>query len=281
MGFRNNPSTYGRKIARTKQSIIFDSTYSIDDFGRRMHAGSKKNDYKKFIAIFGCSFTFGYGLNDDEAINYYLNAQKGFPYFTYNYAVSGSGTNHFLWLMKNSDFKKQIPEQDGVFIYVFMDQHVYRATGAYPAADFQRSAPYFERNEKGELISKGSINERRPMFSKTMFYLDKFFGSSVLKHREFLRSKADVKYVCDLLVDANKTVKSVYAAGRFVVYMHSYFPRDPDILACLKNNNIEHFEGTAVENQHGYIISGDGHPNGKWNKLIADDISKYLTKGTL
>jgi hypothetical protein len=282
LGFKNNPSTYGRKIARTKDRLVFDSTYSIDEFGRRFHAGEKKKNYNEFIALFGCSFTYGYALNDNETINYHLNTKKDFPFFTYNYAVAGSGTSHTLWLIKNSDFNKQIPEKKGVFIYVLMDQHMHRVTGAYPASDQQREMPYYEKNEKGELISLGSTKERRPIFSKIMFYTGKFFGNSILKNREFpARNKSYIKYFCDLLTEAKRHITSTYRDGRFVVYGHSYFPTDPDILSCLKNNNIEHFDGTKVENHPEYIIQGDGHPNDKWNKLIADDIYKYLAKGRL
>jgi hypothetical protein len=278
LGFKNNPSTYGRRIMKNPQGrLSFDSTYSIDQYGRRMHVEKRQRFCKKFIATFGCSFTFGYGLNEDETISYYLNTISESPFCVYNYGTSGTGTNYVAAIIKNTDFAVQIPEKKGTFIYVFMDEHIRRSVGLHPGTYYQRKTPYFEKNEKGELVSKGSINQMRPVFLGVLRYFEKFFGDNILKDRVFpSRSAKDIQYVCDLLIDIEKKIKLSYAGSSFVVYMHSYFPTDPEILSCLKENKIEYIEGLQIADRNEYTIPYHGHPNAKWNKIIAEEIFKYL-----
>lgn len=278
LGFKNNPSTHGRRIIRELDGrLVYDSIYSIDQYGRRMHSETTRKSCKKFIALFGCSFTFGHALDDDETVGYYLNTQSEERFCVYNYGTPGAGTNHVAAIIKNTVFEDQIPAKKGTFIYLFMDEHIRRSVGLHPGTPHQRKSPYFEKNQKGEMVNTGSINQRRAFFLSVLSYFEKYFGDNILKDREFpVRSASDINYVCDLLIEAKKKVKLSNAENSFIVYLHSYFPTDAGILSCLKTNKIEYIEGQNIEYRKNYIISGEEHPNANWNKRIANEINEYL-----
>lgn len=64
---------------------------------------NKKNGNKKSIVLFGCSYTYGDGLSEEETFSLQLyKSTKG--YDVYNYGISGGGVQHMLYLLKDLTF---------------------------------------------------------------------------------------------------------------------------------------------------------------------------------
>jgi hypothetical protein len=276
LGIKNAPLIKGRDILRSKDRTIYDSTYTHDQFARRVTPVDKKNTYKKFIALFGCSFTYGYALNDNETINYFITKNNGL-YFAYNYGIVTVGTNYVLSQMQNIKFQEQIPEKSGVFIYVFMTQHIQRAAGYLPTNVLQRQAPYFVKDVDGHMIRAGSIESARPFYSWALVILDKLFGQNLLAGRDFpKRSTANELYTCDLVVEMSKVLQTKSPANSFIVYLHPQFEIPSNFINCLKENKIKTIQGRMPGKLEDYTVQEDGHPNGKWNQIIANEILEFL-----
>ncbi|MBQ8887223.1 MAG: hypothetical protein IJY61_05925 [Candidatus Gastranaerophilales bacterium] len=61
---------------------------------------------KQSMILFGCSFTYGTGLRDDETFSYQLGKQTKQP--IYNRAMGGWSVQHMLYQLKHEDFYKNI-----------------------------------------------------------------------------------------------------------------------------------------------------------------------------
>ena len=78
--------TAKKMLKDNPQKMVYDVTYTIDVNQRRVTpTDSKLSKYKGKINVFGGSWVFGEGLNDNETLPYYL--QKSFP----DYKVTNFG----------------------------------------------------------------------------------------------------------------------------------------------------------------------------------------------
>jgi hypothetical protein len=73
-GYRSTPGVHSSRKLTLDGEVIYDVTYTIGDDGYRMSRTSEP-----FMAnVYGGSFTFGEGLNDNETLVHYLWADHGF-----------------------------------------------------------------------------------------------------------------------------------------------------------------------------------------------------------
>ncbi len=73
--------------------------------GNRIHFRIDSVDVKNTkspVILFGCSFTFGAGLNDNETFSYKLSKYTGRN--VYNRGLSGYGVQHMLYMLNDSDY---------------------------------------------------------------------------------------------------------------------------------------------------------------------------------
>jgi hypothetical protein len=70
--------------------LIYDVTYTIDADGLRIAAGLDENPHdNRCMLFFGCSFTFGEGVDDHEAMPYVAGTLANLR--AYNFGFPGYG----------------------------------------------------------------------------------------------------------------------------------------------------------------------------------------------
>ncbi len=278
-GFINNPSTQVRHIRRTKDKLIFDVVYSFDEYSRRVVPLNKKPNQNKFLVLFGCSFTQGNALNDDQTLGYFL-AKHSPDYFPYNYGIGGTGMSTVLALTEKTDFKQQIPEPNGAFVYVYIEAHPRRSLGVWPEIQWSDFLPYYRKSEEGPLVHAGSIAEARPHYVKTLKTIGKLFGENILSGRVFPYLKSDELMACEIVAQTRDNLKKIYADSKFIIYGHPSGGLITGTLhECLVKKNIHVYQGFVKEflnNESAYMVEGDDHPNSAANELIALDILKAV-----
>jgi hypothetical protein len=278
IGYPPNPRSQVRHIHRTENQIIFDVIYSFDEFRRRIVPVAKTPSYKKFAVFFGCSFTLGTAVNDDQTLPYFI-AKNNNEYFPYNYGIGGQGTNTMLGLIQKTNFHEQIPEHNGVFVYVYMHDHLARATGKLPSLPYNKVTPFYELTSGG-LERRGSFETGRPIYTRFLLFLNMLFGDNLLKNRYFpYETNADQDYVCHLISESKKLLSLQYPNSPFIVYAHPFTA--PEYLKeCGKKNSFPVFEGHAYAEKDlkKYGVPGNGHPNMLANELIAKELVEIIHK---
>lgn len=257
--------------------IISNSKFSTDDIGRRVIPG-ERNNQKSSTVFFGCSFTFGRGLNDDQTLPAYF-AQLHPEQKIYNYAVPGSGPQQMLrWI--DSGLLKQtavIPPQTA--IYVFIPLHYSRVAGGFYEGD---RFPFYTK-ENGQLQYQGLFTEARPWRSALQEALEGTrLLSALIQVFPPRISRADEELLCAVVTRSRDLFMQQFPDSQFVVAHYSLaFPTPPMTEAlrhCAKENNLKliEYEDLLSPAEAVIDVKYDIHPSARSNQLFAEKISKEL-----
>ena len=261
-------------------SIIYDVVYSLDQHGRR------KNSHEdgESLILFGGSFTFGSGLENNETISYYLSAFTNYDVF--NYGFPGYGTQHMLANLEREDFYSEINKTGGKAVYLFIPDHIRRITGDMSKssrAGLWIKSPYYYLDKNEDIKRKGNFETGRPL--KTKFYriLSK---SNILKYSKINLPIRNEKHtlLAFKAIDKSKKLYEERFNGSFYVLIYPGFSNQDESIELkklLRENNIPVLEYNFM-NKYNYedlLIhpEGDRHPNNKMNKELAAEIAKSIT----
>ncbi len=89
-----------KKIKEGK--VVYDVDYTIDKKGHRIASNSAINKkFKKSVLFFGCSFTYGEGVKDNQSLPYVFNLKTNSKYNVANFGFSGYGVQQMLTILEN------------------------------------------------------------------------------------------------------------------------------------------------------------------------------------
>lgn len=178
-GYRQAPLTRVRSVKKDSLGhSVYDVVYEADEFGRRRLP--RRNGATRFVCLFGGSFIYGEGLQNENTLGYQLHESLE-SYNVYNYSCRGYGPNQMLAILENRDLRSEMAaEGNGIAVYLFLDRHVGRAIGdSYRQVRFPDN-PYYVL-ENGEVRRQGVFGSRGMLldcwcklfyYSNTLSYLN-------------------------------------------------------------------------------------------------------------
>ena len=267
------PNISFREVFRTESEVIYDKTYKINSFGHRLSA--RQNGEQKYFSLFlGGSFTFGSGLDLEDSLPS-LFAIKNTNFESYNYSISGVGTNTIAALSEFGGYTREINQESGIVVYVFINDHVARATGKLPSLLWLGESPYYspksfqrEGTLNGHLGWKGKV--LRAAYEWLPFLRSRVFPAI---------SEDDYLYTCHLIKKIKDNTMNHFKKSEFLVYFH---PFDEPLISeslqrCLKASDIAILKGDHLKDGK-YKIPVDGHPNSLTNEIMASELNEYVEK---
>lgn len=127
--------------------VLYDVRYTLDKNGHRILPPAAAMP-KAALLIFGCSFTFGYGLENDQTWPWLLAKDLGPQWKLENYAISGFGAQQMLSQLEDGEIEKPVtPFRQALFLAI--KGHLTRFSGLFQF----NSARYYLRD--GELVRDG------------------------------------------------------------------------------------------------------------------------------
>ncbi len=281
VGMTYYPDSVYHDIKVNGTDTVFDVHYSIDHFNKRITPGfdSTKKNYALF---FGCSIGFGFGLEDDQTLAYQVQEQ-GESVNSYNFAISGTGTNHMLAEFQYRDLSQQVAEKDGCGYYIFFWDHIYRAIGTMTRyTEWLHLAPYYKM-QNGKLKRDKLFKDGRPFISDMY---ERLYQTNIMKYFELdLPLKLNDSHfdlVTEMVLETKRAYEKQFGNDKFylVIYPNyvAYTPEQMQIFkSYLKKKKIKFIDLSHKIVYGGkYTLQGDAHPNAETNKLIA----KYLLQET-
>jgi lysophospholipase L1-like esterase len=118
LGITLNPGAF--KITLNDKHTFY-TTHTLDSF-RKVDFYNSSESEPKGVAVLGCSFTYGYGVNDEEHFTSILQKKHSKRQFT-NYGVVGYGTTQSYLQLKRLEKKKEVPN---TVILIFATDHFNR-----------------------------------------------------------------------------------------------------------------------------------------------------------
>ncbi|HUP57920.1 MAG TPA: hypothetical protein VM598_10740 [Bdellovibrionota bacterium] len=269
-------------ITHATEGPVYDIWAETDRFGRRISARSAAAPKRRHAMLFGCSFAFGNGIRDEETLASQL-ARHAPGLSAYNYGVPGSGPTEFVEQVAMRDLRSEVPEPEGVAIYLFIPDHVRRVPPSIHALEHRRETPYWYEAAGGEVVRAGSFSAARPLagllydllsLSQTLKYMNvdfpTVFGPAEFRRAAVLTRKMAQEY------------QRQFPRGEFVVVLHPLgnaiaraFTRYLDELE-LKYLDYSDVQLGKLTKKSVHVSKYDWHPSGEANRLLGRQIVRDL-----
>jgi len=254
--------------------IKINKNYTIGDDKFRWTPELDATEKNKTMNFFGGSFTFGWGLNDDETLPY--TTQFYFKNWKIkNYGVSGYGIHQMLALIQKN------PETIGDLNFLITDtRHIPRATCK---RDYSFGTPKYTLNIENKLIRSGYCNYG--VFNKIP--LPRIIGSVVnrsqikilidkLYFRKIDIGKKDVELYLAIISEINKIIlgeKKKIIIG----YMNANGKINEYVLKKLTQKKIKFVDLSLNPENKEYWLP-DEHTSKKGNEKRSLMIANFLKK---
>lgn len=282
-GFK--PNCKSRWLRKHENNVIFDINFSTDEFGRRTTPRKSNVQRTANTLFFGCSFTLGAGVNDNETLPYYYS--QNFPSMNvYNYGGSGFGPQQILAVLADTDVKNQVAPATTrtIGIYVFLNFHVQRAVGK-PSVynNFGKYFPYYELDESNQLIHKGTFISGRPIRSKLYDWINSIpFFATRFEILNEAPSEQDILVTARIIEESSKSFFQKFASKDFFVLIYPGSDRkiNSKIKLFLENRGIKYFDySDLVDMNASSNRLKDAHPSAATHRTVASHLVQDLRSG--
>ncbi len=281
LGYTVGPGQTYTSIKKLDDELVYNVSYTVDEYSRRVTPVDNPAGRDKFILFFGGSFVFGEGLNDNETLPYHTGRlAPGFQ--PYNYGLSGYGPQQMLAKLQSGTLPAEVPEPTGVAVYVFIDGHVERALGSmWVYNTWGADMPCYALTRSDELVRRGSFRTGRPLVSG----LYQLLGKSEIARYYHLNIPPVLQdrhyaFAARIIAAARDAFINQYPAGQFYVLI---YPDEgdyaEDIMPHLQAAGLtvlNYDESFKLSPAEGLGIAGDGHPTGLAHRRVAE----YLVADT-
>ena len=172
IGWRLSPGWHGRHVHQD-----YDVRYTIDTDGYRKSAGAASMDAAR-IDVYGDSYTFGLGVDDDDTFVARLNRRTE-RWHLHNRAIPGFSTDQQL-LQLEGELRDELPAR--LWLVIYLGNDLIDIERDYPLqADYAK--PRF-RLENGRLLAPTSplAQQRRPAALRTLGLGDVLFEDLPAPH---------------------------------------------------------------------------------------------------
>ncbi len=270
-----------------KDLLLYDVTYTIDDNGHRITPGATAQNDSQSIIFFGCSFTFGEGVNDSESMPYIVGELQKDK--VYNYGFHGYGPHQMLSAIENN----LISCNPKYVIYQAHHVHAARSAG-YSSWDYHGPKYIIEG---GELVFCGNFDDSEyPTYTKikrkiyNQLNKSNFFIKYFSKKDRYTITDNDISLFLNIVSTAQEKLIKKFPNVKFHVILWDKTPSDKTYLKIRKGlnlmtNNIHYVSDilpNLCDDTKKYEISKyDTHPNPLAHKLIAEYVvNNILSKNS-
>lgn len=270
---------YAHREMRYDQ-ILFDVKYSFNERNHRIMPAADDHP-KADLLTFGCSFTFGYGLEDDQTWPYKLARLLGPSWKVENYAYNGFGVQQMLGLLEENLIEPPTaPVRQAIFLGI--NDQVRRNSGLF----YLDSITY--RMEDGRLVrgprtfaSKLMALHKLPEFFNGSQFVREICRVLAYKLASLSRSK-NIELYTSMLIQSAKLLRDHYQTVLTVLL----WPDLEDIAPRLQEHGIpvlfarEMLKNWGQGDSPNYHIVPhlESHPNDQATTEIARWLAEYYAK---
>lgn len=266
-----------------KGKLLWDVTFHIDENKLRV-VPRPAGFAPKASALFFCdSFTFGFGVNDEEAYPARYQQLAGPTLKVVNFGFQGHGAHQMLRRLEVGGERRVIDGLPPLFaLYLGNPDHVMWAGGN---SGWDQAGPLYELDKSGSLYFAGHFTnpiwvrlERRLSRSAVIAWLIRQFRN----HPAAKTSRAyDIARYAAIVARAREIFEERYPGARFHVYFWAqrHEKDNDDILKALAEN---HLEVTIVpdvlpdyRNKRTSYLYDDGHPTPWGHQQFANYLSRH------
>ncbi|MGH7801665.1 MAG: hypothetical protein ACREOW_13740 [Thermodesulfobacteriota bacterium] len=263
--------------------LVNSSNFTVDENGLRITPFPKSSSVKGDVIFFGCSYTYGAGVNDSETMPYQVGLMSKRNYRIYNFGYLGYGPHQMLSAIENGILENIVGHDDKpkILIYQAIFGHIKRSTGRPPLDDH---GPRYKLVQNGEVFYSGHFDDNHiiPQSVKQKLINKFLIYKKIVQSDKSLRAR-DVDLFLGIVNASKKRFEDLYPRSKFyMIWWDSpgkeFKEHNEKILNALKRMQIKVYLISDIlpdyeNNKSTYQLNPhDTHPNALAHKIIAKHI---------
>jgi len=282
-GYVHIPNYTGKAFGKVGDTILYDVTYHTDKNGCRLT--QPVNPDSQSMLFLGCSFTFGFGLEDQQTLPWLVNDSLKQKLKVYNFGVNGYGPHQILSFLENGMVDTIVREKPKYCIYSAITSHAERVVNLYPWG-YKDTDPKYALNADGKPEFTGPFADASSLtFSVESAVRDAALFKKILKKKSL--SDYDLELFVAVVEACRDKIKDRYPDCEFhVIFWDDQYQQkeiSERMIAMLKEKKINlHLMHNILPDYqtkaYQYVIypRHEGHPNGLANQYIASYIRREI-----
>ncbi len=278
LGYKPKPDTSHTGVRTVDGKIIYSIKYSTDTNSLRITPIDSTKPRTQYAQFYGCSMTFGEGVQSDETLPYYFGKFDS-TYRPYNFAYSGYGPHQMLARLETNSPQNIVKESTGIAFYIFINDHVNRAIGTLTNYGYNGgNAPYFHK-VGNELKHDGLFRNARKI--RSWFY-ELMLKSNILKLFKigypFRISETDYELTAEIMAQASRNYEKEFDNDNFYVIIYPTTIDNSLIISLLKQKGVKVLDYSKLFNptDKKYSIPYDEHPTALANEVLIKALVKDI-----
>jgi hypothetical protein len=273
LGHAPVPGRELRSIKRCSGEVVYDVEYTIDERGLRI---SPRSDAPAAALFFGCSYTFGEGVKDEESMPWQVGLRVAEELRVDNFGFSGYGPHQMLRALESGFVEERLLAPPVAVIYQMILLHLRRSAGMEP---WDQDGPCYLLCADGGVEHRGRFRENRRSSP-----LGELLGRSALWRRLSGRTGAAERRLGVAIIDAaRQEVARRYPEASFRVLLWDEERQKSDALEiALRERGIEVLRVSDIlpgsrRDDRDYILGPfDMHPSAATHARIAEHLAGLL-----
>lgn len=280
LGYKPTPNESHTGVRTKDGQIIYKITYQTDANSLRITPVDSSKIRNRYAQFFGCSMTFGEGVQSNETLPYYF-AKFDSTYKPYNFAYSGYGPHQMLARLQSNSVPGIVKEKGGIGFYIYIGDHVNRVIGTLTNYSYNGgNAPYYHK-VGNELKHDGTFLSGRRLRS-TIFNI--MLKSNILKLFKigypFRIGEQDYALTADVMAESAREYKKQFGNDNFYVIIYPTTNDSSLIIRLLKERGVKVIDYSKLFNplDSKYAIPYDEHPTALANQILIKQLLKDIVK---
>lgn len=261
-------------------TLIYDVSLSTDALGHRTTV-SAAGDQARHLIFFGCSFTWGEGVADQETLPS-QTARRMPGYRGYNLGGPGAGPADMLWRTRSLGALKHVVETEGIAIFTLISDHVARTISSYSVVGVWGPHMIEAVDEGGWIRAERSHKFESPL--RTLFatiVMKSNAGKLVGFNWPPTVERAHFELTARTIAELRAEYLKVFPKGRFYVLA---FPLEThlteSVLPELDKLGVPYFDYTGFQlwqyTNKPIVFPHDGHPTAEAYRMTGEQLARDL-----
>lgn len=278
LGYKPKPDTAHVGVRTKDGKVIYSISYQTDGNSLRITPVDSAESRSKYAQFFGCSMTFGEGVQSNETLPYYFG-KYAHGYQPYNFAYSGYGPHQMLARLETNQLKSIVKEPTGVGFYIYINDHVNRVLGTMTNYSYNGgNAPYYH-TVGDQLRHEGLFKDTRKV--RGLIY-QQMLKSNILKLFKigypFKITEEDYRLTAAVMATAAKEYQRQFGNDNFYVIIYPTTVDSSLIISLLKEKGVKVLDYAKLFNPLAdkYAIPFDEHPTALANEVLIKQLVKDI-----
>jgi hypothetical protein len=252
----------------------FPDEWGLTPYGWRVTP--QHPEAEKAVVFFGCSFTFGFAINDTDTYPYKAAEMLGPEYQVYNRGINGSGPHNMLYALERGLLDDIARQRKYTFVFfTTIDDHPLRSAGYVLRTNLAN--PKYAAAD-GRLVFQGMYDDE---FSLATISYRLFKRSQIYRTVAALPGGEQMEPVFDLyaglIKQADEELRNRYGL-QLTALVWPGQSRVREILARhdIRFLDLGRFFPEYEQNAALYILPYDSHPTSLANEIAARAITEFI-----